>query len=137
MQIAQRIGCREDRPKFSRFDIAEEVGENTWILPRAAHKRQVFKIERAQVELNNWSSDGTRSHVAATDRRRVEQRAPPTRSSTTSKVSRGKASSRPSVTSAPNPSSALTFDRLVNAVTWAPRRLASCTAAEPTPPDAR
>src|SRR5262249_24972214 len=104
---------------------------------------EVSQIECAQVDFGDWPADGTGDGVAAAGAQHLEQLWPlrpgdqidhhvdePAPSAATRSIP------RPSGWAAPSAVTSAALSAEQTAMTVAPRRLASCTAASPTPPDA-
>lgn len=74
--VGQRIGLGDDRADLVRLDVADQVLEHLVFLEGAAKKREVFEVERADIQFGDRSGDGPGTGIAPAKAQHVEELRP-------------------------------------------------------------
>jgi hypothetical protein len=143
-KLLQGIGRGEDGPDRAAFDVTDEVRHDFQVDHGGAGEGQIAQVERAQVQLYHRPGDGARTGIAPAAFQHVDQTRPcrtahdigQHRDLFPRSALRRSAGARGRTRSAPRARTSPCLASEASATTRAPRSLASCTSAPPTPPDA-
>lgn len=141
--ILQRIGFRNDRPYFASFDIADQIFKNGVFLKRTSEKAQIPQVKHTDIQLDHRAGNGARNRVTSPAPKRINQFRPlrPGHevnhqvNSVRTRCFRKFFAARDYVFGTERPDD-LELGRIRNGENLGPRLFASCTAADPTPPEA-